>query len=201
MTSTPPQTAAAIAARRRQTGQKLTQVEKAIAQLRRETSKITVRAIAARAQVSPTFLYENRDAQSLVREAVAASTRRRDQTDQDTHDRIEASWRERALNAEEELSRTQKEILVQRQRIGELMGQLRDFEQMVPGESVQRLVTENTSLKHRVRQLAQEHRTLQERLEGARSNNRFAEKRIADLEAQLVELQHHHAQPVPRTTE
>ncbi|WP_327240718.1 hypothetical protein OG243_40085 [Streptomyces sp. NBC_01318] len=67
------------------------------------------------------------------------------------------------------------------------MGQLRDFEQMVPGESVQRLTTENTSLEHRVQQLTQEHRALQERLEGARSNLRFADKRIADLEAQLLE--------------
>ncbi|MFE7243448.1 hypothetical protein [Streptomyces sp. NPDC057580] len=61
---------------------------------------------------------------------------------------------------------------------------------MVPGESVQQLVTETTSLKHRVQQLAQEHRTLQERLEGARSNLRFADKRIADLEAQLLERDH-----------
>ncbi|MEU4497542.1 hypothetical protein AB0F96_29890 [Streptomyces sp. NPDC023998] len=37
--------------------------------------------------------------------------------------------------------------------------------------------------------LTQDHRTLQERLEGARSNLRFADKRIADLEAQLLELQ------------
>ncbi|WP_225882388.1 hypothetical protein [Streptomyces aureocirculatus] len=58
---------------------------------------------------------------------------------------------------------------------------------MVPGESVQQLVTENTSLKRRVHQLTQEHRTLQERLQGARSNLRFADKRIADLEAQLLE--------------
>ncbi|MBJ7004926.1 hypothetical protein JG491_33525 [Streptomyces sp. CRPSP2-6A1] len=128
-------------------------------------------------------------ARNLAREAAAAGTRRREQANQDTHDRLEATWRERALNAEEELTRTQKEILTQRQRIGELMGQLRDFEQMVPGESVQALVSENSALKQRVRQLTQEHRTLQERLEGARSNNRFAEKCIADLEAQLVELQ------------
>ena len=67
------------------------------------------------------------------------------------------------------------------------MGQLRDFDQMVPGEPVQQLTTENTTLKHRVHQLTQEHRKLQERLEGARSNLRFAEKRIADLETQLVE--------------
>lgn len=38
-------------------------------------------------------------------------------------------------------------------------------------------------------QLAQEHRKLQERLEDARSNLRFTEKRIADLEAQLLETE------------
>ncbi|MEU7428793.1 hypothetical protein [Streptomyces sp. NPDC040750] len=67
------------------------------------------------------------------------------------------------------------------------MGQLRDFEQMVPGESVQQLTTENTTLKRRVQQLSQEHRALQERLEGARSNLRFSDKRIAALEAELLE--------------
>ncbi|MFE4332880.1 hypothetical protein ACFRQM_26710 [Streptomyces sp. NPDC056831] len=67
------------------------------------------------------------------------------------------------------------------------MGQLRDFDQMVPGESVQALTTENTTLKRRVQQLTGEHRKLQERLEGARSNLRFANKRIADLEAQILE--------------
>ncbi|WP_217144776.1 hypothetical protein [Streptomyces sp. AC627_RSS907] len=60
---------------------------------------------------------------------------------------------------------------------------------MVPGESVQQLTTENTTLKRRVQQLSKEHRALQERLEGARSNLRFADKRIADLEAHVLELQ------------
>lgn len=99
-----------------------------------------------------------------------------------------ASWRERALNAEAELGRTQKEVFAQRQQIGELMGKLRDFDQMVPGESVQALTSENFTLKRRVQQLTREHRSLQERLEGARSNLRFSDKRIADLEAQLLEL-------------
>lgn len=137
--------------------------------------------------MSATFLYENTDARTLVKSAVADSRSRHDQLGQEQHDQIEASWRERALNAEAELTRTQKEVFAQRQRIGDLMGQLRDFDQMVPGESVQQLTTENTTLKHRVHQLTQEHRKLQERLEGARSNLRFAEKRIADLEAQLIE--------------
>ncbi|WP_246143404.1 DUF6262 family protein [Actinacidiphila oryziradicis] len=173
--------------RHRQTRDKLARVEKAISQLRRERGRLTVRAIAHRADVSASFLYENTDARSLVQAAVAASRSRHDRVAQNKHDQVEASWRERALNAEDQLARTQNEILAQRQRIGELMGQLRDFEQMVPGESVQRLATENTTLKRRVQQLTQEHRTLQERLEGARSNLRFADKRTADLEAQLLE--------------
>lgn len=191
------QTQAALAARRCQTQKKLARVEQAIAHLRRERRRLTVRGIAERADVSPSFLYGNTDARTLVHNAVTNSSSRSDHIAQDTHERIEATWRERALNAEAELTRTQKEIFTQRQRIGELMGQLRDFEQMVPGENVQVLTTENTTLKRRVQQLTQEHRALQERLEGARSNNRFADRRIADLEAQLLAP----PQPLPANVE
>ncbi|MEU6969933.1 DUF6262 family protein [Kitasatospora aureofaciens] len=182
----PESTTAAIAARRRQTEQKIAQVKTAIGQLRRERARLTVRAIAQRAGVSATFLYENADARALVQQAVTDSRSRHDRKALQQHDQIEATWRERALNAEAELTRVQKEVLAQRQKMGELMGQLRDFDQMVPGESVQALVTENTTLKHRVQQLTREHRTLQERLEGARSNLRFADKRIAAFEAELL---------------
>ncbi|MFE0138493.1 DUF6262 family protein [Streptomyces sp. NPDC059037] len=187
MPVSPSQTQAALATRRRQTRDKLGQVEKAIAQLRRERGRITVRAIADRAAVSSTFLYENASARALVHNAVEASKSRRDQASEEVHNRIESTWRERALNAEAELTRTQREVLSQRQQIGDLMGQIRDTAQMVSGESAQAVITENTTLKRRVHQLTQEHRKLQERLEGARSNNRFAEKRIADLEVQLLD--------------
>jgi hypothetical protein len=69
------------------------------------------------------------------------------------------------------------------------MGQIRDAEQMVSDESLQAVMTENTTLRRRVLPPTQEHRALQERLDGARSNNRFADKRIADLEVQLLEQQ------------
>ncbi|MGW1617310.1 DUF6262 family protein [Streptomyces sp. NPDC002285] len=189
MTSGPGQTTAAIAARRQQSKDKITRVEKAIGQLRRERGRLAVRAIADRADVSATFLYENSEARALVQQAVTDSKSRHDRRTGEKHEQIEASWRERALNAEAELTRTQGEVLIQRQRIGELMGQLRDIDQMVPGESVQQLTTANTTLKRRLQQVTQEHRKLQERLEGARTNLRFADKRIADLEAQVLELQ------------
>lgn len=114
-------------------------VEKAIGQLPRERVRLTVRAVAERASVSATFLYKNTDARGLIKHAVADHRNCHDHEAQQEQEqeRIEASWRERALNAEEELARAQKEIFTQRKWIGELMGQICDVERMVPGESVQ----------------------------------------------------------------
>jgi hypothetical protein len=45
---------------------------------------------------------------------------------------------------------------------------------------------ENTTLRQRARQLAEDNRGLQCKLQGARSNNRFLDRCIADLEAELL---------------
>lgn len=182
-------TAAAIAARRSRTARLLAQVEKAISQLAKEQRRVTVTAIAARSGASTSFLYQNPDARRLVSDACSAAATRRDQAAAREHERVEAQWRERALNAEDGLKTAQKEIIAQRRRIGELMGQIRDADQAIDGESVQRLVSENLSLKQQVSQLTRERQALAERLEAARSNLRFADKRVADLEVQLTEGQ------------
>lgn len=51
----------------------------------------------------------------------------------------------------------------------------------------QRLTCEYTLLKPRVRQLADQNQTFDERLKTARSNARFLDRRIADLETQLLD--------------
>jgi hypothetical protein len=184
---TPDRTAAAIEARRRATGQKLQQVRDAIAWQRRSKTPVTYPAIARRAGVSRTFLYENPDARVLMDAAgtAHASERQRGQSEQDSQ--AEASWRERALNAEGALKAAHAEIRAQRDHIGQLLGQIRDAERELTEEAVQRITTENTTLKQRVRQLTADNRALAERLEAARSNTRFADRRIAQLEAQLAE--------------
>lgn len=96
------------------------------------------------------------------------------------------SWRERALNAEDALTRATSEISLQRNTIGQLLGRIRDLEQDLPEDGIQRIVTENTTLKQKVRQLEQDNQRLRERLQGARDNTRFLDKRVADLEAQLL---------------
>jgi len=98
-----------------------------------------------------------------------------------------ASWRERTLNAEHALKTANHEIIAQRTRIGELLGRIRDLEAEWTQDAIQRVTTENTTLKQRVRQLTADNRTLDERLNAARSNLRFQDRRIADLEARLAD--------------
>ncbi|MFF1449764.1 hypothetical protein ACFVYF_16715 [Streptomyces sp. NPDC058274] len=79
------------------------------------------------------------------------------------------------------------EILTQRTRIGELLGQISDLQDEWTEGAIQRITTGNTTLKQRVRQLTTDNRTLDERLKAARSNLRFQDRRVADLEARITE--------------
>jgi hypothetical protein len=185
---TPDRTAAAIQARRHATQQKLQQVREALTWLHRGKAPLTYPAIARRAGVSRTFLYENPDARALIGQAITKSAGHRAQAQAETDARQEASWQERALNAEAALSAAHTEIRAHRHRTALLMGQIRDLENDWPPEAAQRAVTENTELKQRIRQLTRDNQTLEERLQAARSNNRFADRRIAQLETQILDL-------------
>jgi chromosome segregation ATPase len=182
-----PRTAAALVARRSSTQAALGRVHDAISRLRREKLPVTVAAVSRRAGVSRTFLYDNPEARSAVAAAIADADTRRGQALADLDDEREATWRERALNAEDALKAANTEILNQRTRIGELLGQIRDLQAEWTEEAIQRITTENTTLKQRVRQLTTDNRTLEERLKAARSNLRFQDRRVADLEAKLAD--------------
>ncbi|MFJ4696370.1 DUF6262 family protein [Streptomyces sp. NPDC088766] len=182
-----PRTAAALAARRQRTEAALHRVHAAIARLRREKAQVSVAAVARRADVSRTFLYDNLEARAAVATAMAEGGERRVRTLAEQANERESTWRERALNAEGGLKAAQAEILAQRTRIGELLGQIRDLEAEWTKETIQRITTENTTLKQRIHQLTADNRTLDERLKAARSNLRFQDRRIADLEAGLAD--------------
>ncbi|WP_327241759.1 DUF6262 family protein [Streptomyces sp. NBC_01320] len=192
-TVTEPRTAAALAARRRKTEAALERVHQAIARLRREKAQVSVAALARRADVSRTFLYDNVEARAAVAAAMTQPGELQSRTLAEQDDEREATWRERALNAEDALKTAHTEILTQRTRIGELLGQISDLQAEWTEGTIQRITTENTTLKQRVRQLTTDNRTLDERLKAARSNLRFQDRRVADLEVQLTE----HAQGPP----
>jgi len=186
-TSDDGRTAAAVAARRHSTQAALGRVHDALARMRREKTPVTVAAAGRRAGVSRTFLYSNPQARAALADAMADTQTRQAQDLASRGAEQEATWRERGLNAEDALKAAHAEIVQQRARIGELLGQVRDLEAEWTQEAIQRITTENTTLKQRVRQLTTDNRTLDERLKAARSNMRFQDRRIADLEAQLAE--------------
>lgn len=188
MTTVPePRTAAALAARHRSTEAALGRVRDAVTRLRREKTQVSVAAVARRANVSRTFLDDHPEARATVAAAMAEAGERRTQMVADQDEAREATWRERALNAEDALKAAQAEILSQRTSIGELLGQVRDLEAEWSQEAIQRITTENTALKQRVRQLTTDNRSFDERLKAARSNLRFQDRRVADLEAQIAD--------------
>ncbi|MBZ6088921.1 hypothetical protein KVH02_11365 [Streptomyces olivaceus] len=189
MSTTPHQrTAAAIASRRQTADAMLDRVREALARMERSRAPITVAAVARQADVSRTFLYQNSQAKDLIAQASTRSGACREQDREDADARLTASWRERALNAEDGLKTALGEVRTQRDRIGELLGRIRYLEQDLPKDAVQRVMTENTTLKRQIQQLTSERRSLEDRLKGARENNRFLDKRAAELEAQLAEL-------------
>jgi len=184
-----PRTAAAIQARKQHATNLLADLQHALRQMRRDHTPITVRGLAHRAGVSRTFLYQNPQARTLVAEAIDACTAQRDINRHAGQHRDEqnAAWRERALNAEDALARSNREILTQRRHIADLMGQVRDLEQTWSQDGLQRLVTENTTLKQRIRHLTDDGQSLTGKLAAARANARFLDRRSADLELQLLE--------------
>ncbi|MEU4226288.1 DUF6262 family protein [Nonomuraea sp. NPDC026600] len=180
-------TRAANQARQQHIQTKLMAIKEALRIMQRERTPITYPAVARRADVSRSFLYQNPDARTLMETALATAGDQRGQDRASRDAQIEASWRERALNAEDALSMAHREIGTQRDRIGLLLGQIRDLEADYTEQAAQRIATQNADLKRQVSDLSQKNRNLEEKLAASRSNNRFLDKRIADLEARLLE--------------
>jgi hypothetical protein len=199
------QITAAIAARRDKVEAMLVRVRDTINQLHRDHAPVTVQAVSRRASVSRAFLYQNLEARALVAAAVTAATEQHQQRGQVADRAVEMAWRERALNAEDALKLANREIGVQRIRIGELLGRIRDLELDLPADAVQRLATENTTLKQQNRTLTTENNTLGGRLAAARGNNRSLERKVSELQAQILDrpdtrhLRSVPPSPTPRT--
>lgn len=187
MTASSHRTAQALKARSQKTRASLVRIKSVVDQLAKSGGPITVAAVARQADVSRTFLYEHTEARTIVTEATLRARGLRTQTNQAQRDAMEASWRERALNTEEALKNTSTEVVNQRERIAELLGQIAALQGEWTEADVIRITTANVALQREVRALTAERDRLTRRLVAARDNARFADKRIAALEAQLAE--------------
>ncbi|WP_349816672.1 DUF6262 family protein [Mycobacterium antarcticum] len=117
-----------MAARHRDTQAALSRVRDIIARLRREKTPLSVAAVARVVGVSRTFPYTNPDTKTTVTEAIRESGGQRSRPLAEADDSREATWRDRALNAQDALKNAYTEIATQRSLMGELLGRIRDLE-------------------------------------------------------------------------
>ncbi|MEL5960745.1 hypothetical protein AADR41_39355 [Streptomyces sp. CLV115] len=190
-----PRTAQALQARQQWTEASLRRIKDAVAHLEKTKTPITVSAVARHAASPAPSSTNPRRPGCWWRKQRAGQPADGSRT-ATTNSQSEASWRERALNTEDALKETQDEVLSQRAQIAELLGQVRDLQTEWTEDDIVRITTKNSMLKTRVRELERENRRVTDRLAAARDNVRFADKRIADLEAQVIDG----GQPSPRET-
>jgi chromosome segregation ATPase len=172
----------AIDARKRAAASKVAAVDKAVRALGRTGAPVTRVIVAQLAGVSRSFTYENDAANQIIAAAQARTdVRAEDRIDKRTAQQ-EASWRERALDAEDETRNLRRELSTQRQFIGDLLGQLREPDGTWIEEDRNRLREQNEHLLSERNQLLRERNELQRRLDGARANiARLNERRVQEL--------------------
>lgn len=172
----------AIDARRRDVAAKLDAVRKAVKTVGRTGVPISRATIARLAGVSRSFTYQNQTANALI---TAAQSRTNAHAGDHLHAvtaQQEASWRERALNAEDRARNLNRELGQQRHLVADLLGQLRDPDGTWLQHERDRLRQENERLLHERNQLLGAQRDLHRKLDGARANvTRLTSARVTQL--------------------
>lgn len=172
----------AIDARREAVSTKVAAVERTVKLLGRSGAPVTRAAVSRLAGVSRSFTYENEKARAVIAVAQVRAQSGVEVRAGTLTAQQEASWRERALNAEEEVRKLRQELKDERRLVGDLICQLREPDGTWVGHDRDRLRKENELLVHERNQLLRERNELQRRLDGARANvSHLAELRVTAL--------------------
>src|SRR5438067_6497473 len=160
----------AIDARKHAAASKVAAVGKAVKAVGRTGAPVTRVGVAQLAGVSRWFTYENHAANSIIAEAQTRTQARAEGRIEKRTAQEEACWRERALNAEDEIRNLRRELATQRQLVGDLIGHLREPDGTWIEHDRNRLREENEHLLYERNQLLRKRNELQGRLDGARAN-------------------------------
>lgn len=160
----------AIQARRRAADAKALAVETSVKTMARAGIPITRNAVAAHAAVSRTFTYTNERANAAVAAAQARTRAHALTHNAAATEQTQASWRERALNAEDQLKAARRELADERRLTGDLLAQLRDPDGTWITHERDRLLAENETLRQDRNALLADNRTIAHKLEAARAN-------------------------------
>lgn len=172
----------AIDARRRDSTTKVAAVQKAVSLLGRAGAAMTRAAVSQLAGVSRSFTDENEEARTIIAAAQARTNASAEARMETMTAQQEASWRERALNAENHVRKLRQEVTTQRRLVGDLIGQLREPDGTWIEHDRDRIRNERDILLSERNQLVRDRDDLQRKLNGARSNiSRLAERRVTEL--------------------
>ena len=181
-TARKPRPERAIDARKHAAASKVAAVAKAVNALGRTGAPLTRVGVAQLAGVSRSFTYENGAANSIIADAQTRTQAHAEGRIEKRTAQEEASWRERALNAEDEIRNLRRAIAAQRQLVGDLLGQLREPDGTWIEHDRNRLRQDNEHLFSERNQLLRERNELQRRLDAARVNIfRLNERRVQEL--------------------
>lgn len=181
-TNARPRPERAIDARKRESTAKITAVSKVVKLLGRTGAPITRAAVSQLAGVSRSFTYENEQARAIIAAAQIRSQAGADDRIDALTAQQEASWRERALNAEDQVGVLRREVATQRRLVSDLTGQLREPDGTWIENDRDRLRRDNEVLLGERNQLVRERDDLRRKLDGARANlSRVTERRVTEL--------------------
>lgn len=139
--------AEAIDKRQQTSAAMVEQVQRAIKRLAQTGAPITRANVIRLSGVSRTFTYENEQANGLIQEAISRTHATAAQAAEERVQGEANSWRERALNAEEQIRVLRAEVKQGRTQIADLLGQLRDPDGTWLAEERDRLRVENRELR------------------------------------------------------
>jgi small-conductance mechanosensitive channel len=155
---------------------------KAVQTVGRTGVAITRADIARLAGVSRSFTYQNDTVNTLIASAQARSRSQQAGRVETITAQQEASWRERALNAEDQIRNLGRELGKHRRLVADLMGQLRDPDGTWLEQDRNRLRDENERLLTERNQLLANQSELHRKLAGARANvTRLNGARVKEL--------------------
>lgn len=172
---------AAIDARKKDSQSKLASVERALKRLlKQKVTEVDKSQLAALAGCSRTFLYQNKDARTLIAQAEARikASPLKDAPVSDPVD--EANWRERALFAEQQLRIFREKNSSLSRTVADLLGQLRDPDGTWVEDDREQLRQQNTTLRAALAAERVARSDAERRLEASRSNVRHLRQKEAD---------------------
>ncbi len=177
-----PRPEGAINARRRDAAAKVAAVDKAVKLVGRTGVPVTRAGVARLAGVSRSFTYENDKADSMIVAAQSRTVARVAERAENITAQQEAGWKERALNAEDQVRTLTHELASQRLLVGDLLGRLREPDGTWLEDERNQLRQDNERFRAQRNHVLRERDQLQRKLDGARANvARLAEHRVTEL--------------------